>query len=135
MRRFSNLFIFIFQFLIFSLFVSCDNPLFIGVTGLYKVDFATNGGSSVESVRTDCIKTSPFTSRTDHSFMGWYKSSDFSGTAVRFPLDISSDTTLYAKWQQQFTVSFECNGGDAIESLPVEAIWNPIFMILPISSR
>ena len=106
----------IFTFLVFSLFVSCDNPLFISVTGLYKVDFSANGGSPVESVRTDCIKEMPHTSRTDHTFLGWYKDSSFSGSAVAFPLDIKEDTTLYACWQQEFTVNFETNGGDSIES-------------------
>ncbi len=103
--------------LVFSLIiVSCDNPMFIGSTGLYKVDFSTNGGTALSSVRTNKIKEMPYTSRADYTFAGWYKKSDFSDSAIVFPLEIKDDTTLYAKWQQEFTVTFETNGGDEIES-------------------
>ena len=98
------------------LLISCDNPLFINATKLYKVTFSTNGGTSIESCRTDCIKTMPFTSRQDYSFLGWHLKSDFSDPQVSFPLEITQDTTLYAKWQAQYTVTFECNGGDTIEA-------------------
>lgn len=104
-------------FLAFSnIFISCDNPLFINVTNLYKVTFSTNGGSEIESCRTDCLNSIPYTNRVDYSFIGWYLKSDFSDNPVTFPLAITRDTTLYAKWQAQYTVSFECNGGDQIES-------------------
>lgn len=101
-------------FFINILFLSCDNPLFINVTKLYKVTFSTNGGTEIGSCRTDCIKTMPFTSRQDYSFLSWHLKSDFSDTPISFPLEITQDTTLYAKWQTQFLVSFECNGGAEI---------------------
>ena len=99
-----------------GVFVSCDNPLFIGATGMYEVSFSTNGGTSIASYRTGKIKETPYTSRSDYTFAGWHLKSDFSDSAASFPLEIKSDTTLYAKWQQEFTVAFECNGGDEIES-------------------
>ena len=105
----------IFSLLVFSLLASCDNPLFIGATGLYEVTFSVNGGSSIDSYRTNEIKETPYTSRADYTFAGWHKKSDFSDDTVTFPLEIKEDTTLYAKWQQEFTVSFETNGGDEIE--------------------
>ena len=106
----------IFSLLVFSLLASCDNPLFISATGLYEVSFSVNGGSSIDSYRTNEIKEMPYTSRADYTFAGWHKKSDFSDATVTFPLEIKEDTTLYAKWQQEFTVSFETNGGDEIES-------------------
>ena len=102
--------------LCFIYFSSCDNPLFIEATKLYQVTFSTNGGSAVESRRTNCVKETPYTQKTDSTFIGWYLSSDFSGDAVNFPYDVSKDTTFYAKWQGNYTVSFETNGGDSIES-------------------
>ena len=116
MKKLFNPLIYSFYLLLLFLLSSCDNPLFISATGLYKVEFAAGGGTTVESVRTDCIKEAPFTSRADYTFGGWYKNSDFSGEAVTFPLDIKEDTILYAKWFQEFNVTFECNGGDEIES-------------------
>ena len=106
----------IFILLVFILLVSCDNPLFISATGLYEVTFSVNGGSAIDSYRTNKIKEMPYTSRADYTFAGWHKKSDFSDATVTFPLEIKEDTTLYAKWQQEFTVSFETNGGDEIES-------------------
>ena len=106
----------IFSLLVFSLLASCDNPLFIGATGLYEVTFSVNGGSSIDSYRTNEIKEMPYTSRADYTFAGWHKKSDFSDSVLTFPLEIKEDTTLYANWQQEFTVNFETNGGDEIES-------------------
>ena len=116
MKKFS---VSIFQlsiFLIFSLLTSCDNPLFIGVTDLYEVTFSTNGGTAIESYRTDKIKEVPQTSRSGYYFGGWYLKSDFSGNAVTFPFELKENVTLYARWYQEFMVEFECNGGDEIES-------------------
>ena len=45
------------------LFVSCENPLFVEATRLYKVDFETNGGSSIPSCRTDKIESAPTTQK------------------------------------------------------------------------
>lgn len=106
----------IFSLSIFISLISCENPLFIGVTNLYEVSFSTNGGSAIESYRTDVVKEVPFTSRAGFTFSGWYLTSNFSGNAASFPLEIKKDTTLYAKWLQEFTVSFETNGGDKIDS-------------------
>lgn len=103
-------------YLSFFLFTSCDNPLFINATGLYQVDFSTNGGTEIESYKTDCIRETPFTTKPDCSFEGWYLSSDFSGEPVTFPFEITENTILYAKWLPYYTVSFETNGGDALVS-------------------
>lgn len=90
------------------LLVACSAPK-------YAVNFETNGGSAVEAL-TDVLEVaeSPATSKTGHTFGGWYAAADFSGEAVKFPLTISADTTLYAKWTaNKYTVSFDY--GDAQE--------------------
>ncbi len=98
------------------LFIACKNPFFIQATKLYKVTFSTNGGTAIQSCRTDCLKRIPYTSKEDYTFVSWHLKSDFSDSPVMFPLEITADTTLYARWQAQYTVNFECNGGDEIDS-------------------
>lgn len=116
MKRFLSILFFLIQVVTFSFFTSCENPLFIGVTELYEVKFSTNGGSSVETVRTNCVKDFPYSQKSDCTLIGWYTSSSFSGDAVSFPLEIKENTTLYARWQQNYTVTFETNGGTSIDS-------------------
>ncbi|WP_288604274.1 InlB B-repeat-containing protein [uncultured Treponema sp.] len=116
MKRYRVIFILLLGICLLSINVSCMNPFFIEATGLYEVAFSTNGGTPIDSYRTDEIKETPHTSFSDHTFFGWYLSSDFQGDAVVFPLKLTEDITLYARWRENFTVNFECNGGDKISS-------------------
>ena len=96
----------------------------------YTVTFNTNGGSevasqSVESGKTATAPTSP--TKDGYVFKGWYTSSDsgttLSDTAFDFATAITQDITLYAKWEvlppNSYTVTFDSNGGSAVESLVV----------------
>ncbi|MBD5407887.1 MAG: SUMF1/EgtB/PvdO family nonheme iron enzyme [Treponema sp.] len=116
---------FVFITLITVFLASCENPLFIQHSGLYKVEFSTNGGSSVESMRTDKIKSSPQTTKENCEFEGWYESSDFREAAVVFPFDVQEDVTLYAKWLQKYTVSFDSDGGTAVTPVTVHTLSAP----------
>ncbi|MBD5406518.1 MAG: SUMF1/EgtB/PvdO family nonheme iron enzyme [Treponema sp.] len=116
---------FVFITLITVFLASCENPLFIQHSGLYKVEFSTNGGSSVESMRTDKIKSSPQTTKENCEFEGWYESSDFRESAVVFPFDVQEDVTLYAKWLQKYTVSFDSDGGTAVTPVTVHTLSAP----------
>ena len=122
MKKFS---VSIFQlsiFLIFSLLTSCDNPLFINLTNLYEVTFSTNGGTAIESYRTDKIKEVPQTSRSGYYFGGWYLKSDFSGNAVTFPYTVTKPTTLYAKWLPTYNAIFDSKGGSEVGSFRTAVI-------------
>ena len=99
------------------IFLSCENPLFIKITDLYKVEFVTNGGSKIESVRTSVITQIPFTEKKDAQFEGWYTTSNFSGEKVVFPYTVTQNTTFYAKWIQEYNVIFESNGGTKFNSV------------------
>jgi uncharacterized repeat protein (TIGR02543 family) len=46
-------------------------------------------------------------------FDGWYSDDDFT-TEYDFTAEIYSDTAIYAKWLQQFTVTFNANGGSPV---------------------
>ena len=64
---------------------------------LFKVDFVTNGGTPVTSISTNLIQKEPFTTKEGYSFNGWYKEETLINK-VSFPLDVTSDLTLYAGW-------------------------------------
>lgn len=111
-------FLFFFVFLFILILSSCENPLFVEASGLYTVSFETNGGTELQAFRTDKITSSPKTQKEGEDFIGWYTSSRFV-EEVTFPFELSENITLYAKWEehlQKYSVTFETNGGIAIES-------------------
>ncbi|WNR45164.1 InlB B-repeat-containing protein [Paenibacillus roseipurpureus] len=61
--------------------------------------------------------------RTGFTFAGWNTSSDGSGTsyAVGDTVQITADTTLYAKWTQiKYIVTFDSNGGELVSKLNID---------------
>ena len=49
-------------------------------------------------------------------FDGWYTDTRYT-TEYTFKEEVTADTTLYAKWTQLFTLTFETNGGTKIDSV------------------
>ena len=103
-------------------FMSCENLMFIDAAQLYVVNFETNGGTEIESYRTDVIEKIPDCKKEDAEFLGWYTSSDFSSDKIIFPYELKEDTTLYAKWVQKYQVYFETNGGSEIAGYKTSVI-------------
>ena len=66
----------------------------------YTVTFETNGGSSVESMLTSRIETSPETKREGFKFLGWFTDEECEHEVV-FPYDVKDNITLYAGWEQE----------------------------------
>ena len=118
MKRISIFFVFLFILIL----TSCENPLFVEASKLYTVSFETNGGTKIESIRTDKITECPQSQKEDASFVGWYTSSDFSSSQIDFPLELNHNTTLYAKWVQKYQVYFETNGGTEIAGYKTSVI-------------
>ena len=89
----------------------------------YNVKFETNGGTNVGSQTVEHGKTSRKPSNptyTGKNFEGWYADSGLK-TPFNFNQGITKDTTVYAKWSdKKYTVRFETNGGDKIESQTVQ---------------
>ena len=108
--------------LVILILASCENPLFVEASKLYTVSFETNGGTKIKTLRTDKVTEIPQTQKEDSTFIGWYTSSDYSGTPVSFPLEVKQNITLYAKWIDQYLVSFETNGGTKIDSYKTNII-------------
>ena len=61
------------------------------------VTFQTNGGTAVNSIRTNTITSPPTTSKSGCLFGGWYFDQSLL-SPVTFPLSIEKNITLYAKW-------------------------------------
>jgi uncharacterized repeat protein (TIGR02543 family) len=95
----------------------------------YEVLFDSNGGSKVASIITDCnsLINAPINpTKTGYTFAGWYLDSNFTGSAVSFPYSVTSNVTLYAKWNVIDNtlpiVTFETNGGTAVNSINAASI-------------
>lgn len=73
----------------------------------YLVKFNTNGGTPVPDFKGTVIEEAPKSTKEGYTLAGWYTRASLSGSAVRFPLKLTKDTTLYAKWIQG-----EGGGGD-----------------------
>ena len=90
----------------------------------YTVNFNTNGGSEVDSLSVDygdtVIKPADPT-RDGYTFDGWYSNAELT-TPWDFDTNtVSGNMTLYAKWNiNQYTVTFNTNGGNDVDSLSVD---------------
>lgn len=80
---------------------------------LYLVTFNSSGGSTVASYKTAIVASRPESERVGYSLVGWYKDAALT-QEVSFPYTLLADTTLYAKWQRVYTVTFVTNGGSAV---------------------
>lgn len=98
----------------------------IGEIGTITVTFNSNGGSAVEPktvVKDLPIGSLPTPSMENFKFEGWYTDTTYT-TKVTSSYKFSADTTLYAKWislSSQFTVTFDVDGGSAVEAQTVNA--------------
>ena len=86
----------------------------------YTIIFDSNKGSLIDSITEDYGKdifqpTDPI--REGYNFIGWFNDEELTipYTFVTMPAE---DITLYAKWNiNQYTLSFETNGGNSISEI------------------
>lgn len=119
----------VFIILMSLFFISCENPFFQEVAGLYKVTFETNGGTEVEPIIANKIKKSPVTTKEKCDFIGWYETSDFFGNAVSFPYTPKGNAVLYANWNQKYTVNFVTNCDMTLESIVTSTLSEPSSLV------
>ena len=90
----------------------------------YKVTFETDGGSQItsQSVKEGFTLNKPDDPEKENcKFEGWFEDAEFT-TAYDFDKPVTKAFTLYAKWKYtHYVITFESNGGTAIEALKVEA--------------
>lgn len=98
------------------------------------VTFNSMGGSDCANmtVNTDeQYKSLPEPTRTGYVFVGWYKTSNFSGDMVAVTDVVQENHTLYAKWN--CTVTFDPVGGT--ECAPVTVQVDSVYGTLPSTTR
>jgi uncharacterized repeat protein (TIGR02543 family) len=82
----------------------------------YTVTFDADGGSAVAgkkvsnggSVGSD-MPAAP--TKSGYVFGGWYTAKNGGGTPFTAETTVTSDVTVYARWTQQWTVTFDADGG------------------------
>ncbi|MDR2194130.1 MAG: InlB B-repeat-containing protein, partial [Treponema sp.] len=91
-------------------------------TSFYTVTFNAEGGTpepeqqSIVENRKAQQPENP--TKAGHIFDGWYTDATDEETRWNFAVDtVTSNTALYAKWAEAFTVTFDSNGGSAVPTL------------------
>ena len=88
----------------------------------YTVTFDANVGSSVASMTREhgaTIGTLPTSTRTGYTLVGWYTAKT-GGDKISSSTTVTADVTYYAHWtKNNYTVTFNSNGGSAIASQTV----------------
>jgi len=105
----------------FSSVVTSNITLYAKWLEEFTVTFDSNGGSVVTSqtVVDGNLAIEPTDpTLTGYSFAGWYYDAGLT-TLYNFSSAVTSDITLYAKWLEEFTVTFDSNGGSAVASQTV----------------
>jgi uncharacterized repeat protein (TIGR02543 family) len=84
----------------------------------YTVTFNADGGNPAAQTRTVNSGASIGTSnmpgtptKSGYGFGGWYTSSGGGGTQFTAATTVNGDITVYAKWLNQYTVTFDADGG------------------------
>lgn len=96
--------------------VKQDITLYAKWLPTYLVTLETDGGSEIASFRARTIESVQEPEKSGFTFIEWYLDSSLNNKAD-FPLTISKDTTLYAAYKKNFTVTFETNGGSEVNSV------------------
>ncbi|MGD9910254.1 MAG: DUF4886 domain-containing protein [Candidatus Izemoplasmatales bacterium] len=92
----------------------------------FTVTFNTNGGSAINSIVVNENATCPepaYPTKDGYTFAGWYLEATFETEWFFYTSTVTSDMTLYAKWDLvpiAYTVTFSTDGGTAVVSQPVE---------------
>jgi uncharacterized repeat protein (TIGR02543 family) len=89
----------------------------------FNITFNTNGGTSVSPMMAEfgaAITAPTPPSKTGYTFGGWF-SDEALLTPFTFTVMPSENITLYAKWLiNQYTITFEVNGGSQVASVVVD---------------
>lgn len=89
-------------------------------TTTYTVTFNTNGGSTIESQTIKSGKTINYVepTKSGYIFSGWYTDTKFEN-AFDSLAKITDNLTLYAKWTEEITISFNSNNGSSVNDIKI----------------
>ena len=85
----------------------------------YDVIFDSKGGSDIDPqliTENETANEPTIPTKTGYAFGGWFTDDVTFANEFNFSTPITSDLTLYALWIELFTVTFEVNGGDAVDN-------------------
>ena len=102
----------------------------------YSVYFDSTGGSSIakqEVIHNGNAKEPENPTKDNCKFLGWYSDKDCENK-YDFNSPVTSDITLYAKWLDTFTITFDSNGGKCDIPSKIVAITEP-YGELPIPTK
>ncbi|MDR1939748.1 MAG: InlB B-repeat-containing protein [Clostridiales bacterium] len=91
-------------------------PLYI-----VALDFMNGSPISSQSVRAGGSIELPTPVRTGYAFDGWFTGQDGGGSKINSPYTPTGSITLYAKWTELYTVTFDSTGGSGVASQNVRA--------------
>ncbi len=93
----------------------------------FSITYVLNGGQfgagqSIGAYTPGQVTTLPTPEREGYLFDGWYEDAAFTGGPVtEIGVDAVGDKTFYAKWEpapaQQYTLTFETNGGSTVAAV------------------
>ena len=96
---------------------------------VHNVIFESNGGTQITALTVEdgkAVSKPNDPTKTGFVFAGWYKDQTLT-EKYDFSAPVTADLTLYAKWSTEapepaakHTVTFESNGGSAVEAVTVE---------------
>ncbi len=82
----------------------------------YTITYELNGGTNADgnpesyNVETETI-TLKEAAKNGYSFGGWYREDSFATKATEIAKGSTGNITLYAKWLEIYTITFDANGG------------------------
>ena len=88
---------------------------------VYTISFESNGGSAVASQNItyqDKVTEPTAPTKAKAAFVGWYSDNTLT-TPYDFDTKVESAITLYAKWINTYEVTFDVDGGSAVETQTV----------------
>ena len=102
------------------------------------VSFDTEGGSPTQSIRvtfSDTYGNLPTTTKRGYTFSGWY-TSDGKEITESTRVTIGEDHTLHAHWTpDQFTVSFDTQGGSPVSPSSITVTFGQPYGQLPSTAK
>jgi M6 family metalloprotease-like protein/uncharacterized repeat protein (TIGR02543 family) len=102
----------------------------------YSITYNLNGGTGVSNsnytIETNTI-TLPTPNKTGYSFVGWYESSDFSGSIITtIPKGSTGNKEFYAKWNiVSYSITYNLNGGTGASNSNYTIETNTITLPIP----
>ncbi len=84
--------------------------------------FVTNGGTAIADIVKEAGTPLSVADPTleGYEFAGWFTDEQFTGTPYTLTVMPRTDLTLYAKWNEIFKITFNVDGGTAID--PIEKV-------------